>query len=156
MELENTLISDKFLPRYLYLGPSVKKRMWVNAVLIVIGWLCVVLGVLGIFLPLLPTTPFLLLAAACFMRSSPKFYAWLVEHPKLGKYIIYYLNGQGIPKRAKIMAIGMIWFTMGISVIWVVPVLWVKFLLFFIGASVSIYLWRQPTFEPVDDDNKPS
>lgn len=90
------------------------------------------------------------------MRSSPKFYAWLVEHPRLGKYVIYYLNGQGIPKRAKIMAIAMIWFTMGISVIWVVPVLWVKFLLFFIGASVSIYLWRQPTFEPVNDDNKPS
>jgi uncharacterized membrane protein YbaN (DUF454 family) len=134
----------------------VNRRKWVNAVLIVFGWLCVVLGVLGIFLPLLPTTPFLLLAAACFMRSSPKFYAWLVEHPKLGKYIIYYLNGQGIPKRAKIMAILMIWFTMGISVIWVVPVLWVKLLLLLVGVSVSIYLWRQPTFEPNNDDITPS
>lgn len=132
------------------------RRKWVNAVLIVFGWLCVILGVLGIFLPLLPTTPFLLLAAACFMRSSPKFYAWLVEHPKLGKYIIYYLNGQGIPKRAKIMATLMIWFTMGISVIWVAPVLWVKLLLLLIGASVSIYLWRQPTFEPNNDDISPS
>ena len=133
-----------------------RNRKWVNGILIVIGWLCVILGVLGIFLPLLPTTPFLLLAAACFMRSSPKFYQWLVEHPKLGKYIIYYLKGKGIPKRAKIMAICMIWFTMGISIIWVVPMLWVKLLLFFIGACVSIYLWRQPTIEAIDDDKTSS
>lgn len=116
--------------------------------LITVGWMSVVLGVLGIFLPLLPTTPFLLLAAACFVRSSPRFYNWLVQHPKLGKYIIHYLEGNGIPMRGKIMAITMIWVTMGISIIWVVPVWWVKWVLAAIGLSVSIYIARQPTLEP--------
>ncbi|EAT13152.1 DUF454 domain-containing protein [Bermanella marisrubri] len=113
--------------------------------LIGFGWISVVLGVVGIFLPLLPTTPFLLLAAACFVRSSPRFYNWLVQHPKLGNYIIHYLEGNGIPLRGKIMAITMIWVTMGISIIWVVPVWWVKWVLAAIGLSVSIYIARQPT-----------
>lgn len=115
--------------------------------LIAVGWTSVVLGVLGIFLPLLPTTPFLLLAAACFVRSSSRFYNWLVQHPKLGKYIIHYLEGNGIPMRGKIMAITMIWVTMGISIIWVVPVWWVKWVLAAIGLSVSIYIARQPTLD---------
>ena len=66
-------------------------------VLLAIGWLSVALGVIGIFLPVLPTTPFLLLAAACFARSSPRFYQWLVEHPRLGPWIRDYLDGNGGP-----------------------------------------------------------
>lgn len=119
-----------------------------KTLLIIIGWISVVLGVIGIFLPLLPTTPFLLLAAACFVRSSPRFYQWLVDHPRLGKYIIYYLNGQGIPVKAKIMAISLIWITIGSSVIWIVPIFWVRVLLLIIAVSVSIYLIRQPTYDP--------
>lgn len=115
--------------------------------LIAIGWICVVLGVLGIFLPLLPTTPFLLLAAACFVRSSPRFYHWLVSHPKLGKYVLHYLNGEGLPKKAKLYTIGTIWLTMGISAWLVVPVIWGKLGLFLIGGCVSIYIWRLPTLE---------
>lgn len=124
------------------------KRPIFRYLLISIGWLSVVLGVLGIFLPVLPTTPFLLLAAACFVRSSPRFYQWLVDHPKLGKYIIYYLEGRGIPTRAKWMAIAMIWTTISLSALLVVPIFWVQVLLFGIAISVSIYLLRQPTWEP--------
>ena len=113
--------------------------------LLFIGWISVILGVLGIFLPLLPTTPFLLLAAACFVRSSPRFYQWLVEHPKLGKYVLHYLNGEGIPMRAKIVAITMIWITMSISAWLVVPFIWGKIALLSIGLCVSIYIYRQPT-----------
>jgi uncharacterized membrane protein YbaN (DUF454 family) len=109
-----------------------------------VGWLSVVLGVLGIFLPLLPTTPFLLLAAACFVRSSPKFYQWLIQHPKLGRYILAYLEGSGIPKRAKIITIMMIAATMSFS-IYLVPLIWVKGLLIAIGVCVSIYILKQPT-----------
>lgn len=127
------------------------KRLWWRYCLIAIGWISVVLGVLGIFLPVLPTTPFLLLAAACFVRSSPQFYQWLVDHPKLGKYIIYYLEGKGIPTRAKWMAISMIWVTISLSALLVVPITWVKVLLFIIAISVSIYIIRQPTWEPENE-----
>ncbi len=115
-----------------------------KGLLITIGWLSVILGVLGIFLPLLPTTPFLLLAAACFVRSSPRFYEWLVQHPKLGRYVLAYLEGSGIPKRAKYITIMMIFSTMSLSIYWV-PLVWVKFLLVGIGVCVSIYILKQPT-----------
>ena len=115
-----------------------------KSLLLAIGWISVVLGVLGIFLPLLPTTPFLLLAAACFVRSSPKFYQWLVDHPRLGSYVLHYLNGEGIPKRAKFVSIGMIALTISFS-IWIVPIVWVKVLLLVIALSVSTYILRQPT-----------
>lgn len=71
-----------------------------------LGWLCVVLGFAGIFLPVLPTTPFLLLAAACFVRTSPRFYQWLIRHPRMGRYLVYYLDGKGMPLRAKIYSLG--------------------------------------------------
>ncbi len=119
-----------------------------KGLLIVIGSISVVLGVVGIFLPLLPTTPFLLLSAACFVRSSPKFYQWLIKHPKLGGYILHYLNGEGIPKRAKWLTIAMIWSTISVSAFFFVPIFWVKCLLFFIAASVSLYLLRLPTPQP--------
>lgn len=115
--------------------------------LIGVGWLSVFLGVLGIFLPLLPTTPFLLLAAACFVRTSPKFYNWLIEHPKLGKYILHYLDGKGLPLKAKIFTITLIWVTMGTSAWLVVPIIWGKLTLLAIGLAVSIYIWRLPTLE---------
>jgi len=127
------------------LAENNKKHPVITWILLAVGWLSVVLGVIGIFLPLLPTTPFLLLAAACFVRSSPRFYQWLVEHPKLGKYVLHYLNGEGIPMRAKVIAIGMIWVTMSISAWLVVPVIWGKLTLLAIGLSVSIYIYRQPT-----------
>ncbi len=115
--------------------------------LMTIGWLSVVLGTLGIFLPVLPTTPFLLLAAGCFMRSSPKFYQWLVQHPRLGGYLVHYLNGKGIPKRAKFITIFMIWLSIGVSTWLVIPFLWGKIGMLSIALGVSIYILRQPTLE---------
>ena len=130
----------------------IRQHPWFKAFLIVIGWISVVLGVLGIFLPVLPTTPFLLLAAACFVRSSPRFYQWLVEHPRLGGYILHYLNGEGIPVRAKVIAISMIWLTMGLSAWLVIPLFWVKMLMFSIGFAVSIYILRQPNYQgPIEE-----
>ena len=70
---------------------------------------------MGIFLPLLPTVAFWLLAAACFARSSPRFHAWLLNHPHFGPVIRQYQSGAGIPKAAKIKAITLIWVSMGIS-----------------------------------------
>ena len=94
-------------------------------VLFAIGWLSVALGVIGIFLPVLPTTPFLLLAAACFARSSPRFYQWLVEHPRLGPWIRDYLDGNGIPLKGKVYAIGLMWLSIGVSC-YLVPLPWAR------------------------------
>ena len=112
--------------------------------LIAIGWGSVVLAVIGIFLPLLPTVPLLLLAAACFARSSERFYHWLVTHPRLGPLISDYLNGQGIPLRAKFYAIGLLWLSISLSVLLWVPLLWVDLQLILIGTGVTIYLLRLP------------
>ena len=120
------------------------KNKALRLLLLVIGWLSVVLGVIGIFLPVLPTTPFLLLAAACFARTSPKFYNWLVGHPRLGKYIVYYLEGKGLPLKAKVYTITLIAISMGITS-YLVPVLAVKVLLPLVGVLVALYIVRQPT-----------
>jgi len=109
------------------------------------GWLCVVLGIAGIPLPILPTTPFLLLAAACFLRSSPRFYQWLVNHPRLGKYILSYLDGKGIPIKGKIYTLVLMWSTLLVSAFVVVDVTAVKIVLPLIGLGVSCYILRLPT-----------
>ena len=115
--------------------------------LLSIGWISVGLGVLGIALPLLPTTPFLLLAAACFLRSSGEFHAWLVGHPHLGKYLAYYLGNGGMPFRAKVYTIGILWSSMTLSA-WVVNKPWVTIMLLITGLAVSFYIGRMPTREP--------
>ena len=122
------------------------KNKALRVLLIIVGWLSVLLGVMGIFLPVLPTTPFLLLAAACFVRTSPKFYQWLVEHPKLGKYIVYYLEGKGIPLKAKVYTIVLMMMTMGMTA-YFVPVTAVRILLPLVGVLVALYIVRQPTLE---------
>ena len=126
---------------------QIRQSRWYRGLLIALGWVFVGLGVLGIFLPLMPTTIFLILAAWCFWRSSPKFYQWLIDHPRLGRYVLHYLRGDGIPKRAKIVAIGMIVVTMSSSVWLIHPPAWVIGLLVVIGVSVSTYILMQPTYE---------
>jgi uncharacterized membrane protein YbaN (DUF454 family) len=112
--------------------------------LLCVGWLSVALGVIGIFLPVLPTTPFLLLAAWCFMRTSPRFYNWLISHPKLGKYLVYYLEGKGIPLKAKVYSIVLMAMGMGFTIYWV-PLIEIKILLPLVGVLVALYIVRQPT-----------
>lgn len=112
--------------------------------LLAIGWLSVALGVLGIFLPVLPTTPFLLLAAACFMRSSKRFYLWLVNHRQLGPWIVDYLEGQGIPLKGKIYAIGLMWLSISLSC-YLVPLFWVRAFMLTSAVLVSLYILKQKT-----------
>lgn len=122
------------------------KRKVIHGFLFSVGCLSVALGVIGIFLPVMPTTPFLLLAAACFMRTSPKFYNWLVNHPKLGKYIVYYFEGKGIPLKAKVYSIGLMAISMGVTS-YIVPVLAVKIALPLVGVLVALYIVRLPTLD---------
>lgn len=115
----------------------------VRILLLTIGSISVVLGVVGVFLPLLPTTPFLLLAAACYVRSSPRFYNWLVSHPVLSKYLLAYLDGNGIPKKAKYYTLATMWLTMSVSA-FIVPLWQVQVLLLCVALGVSTYIWRLP------------
>ncbi|MFJ5295390.1 YbaN family protein [Pseudomonas sp. NPDC088368] len=111
-----------------------------------VGWLSVALGVIGIFLPVLPTTPFLLLAAACFARSSPRFYHWLVDHPRLGPWIRGYLEGDGIPLKGKVYAIGLMWLSIGFSC-WLVPMVWARVGMVVCAVGVTVYIARQKTLK---------
>lgn len=113
--------------------------------LISAGLLCTGLGVIGIFVPLLPTTPFLLLAAACFARSSERFHTWLVEHRHLGPMVRGYLDGSGIPLRAKQTAITLVWLTLPPSALLLVPQIWAKILLLLLALAITWYIWSQPT-----------
>jgi uncharacterized membrane protein YbaN (DUF454 family) len=112
------------------------------------GLFSIGLAVLGIFLPLLPTVPLLLLAAACFARSSERFHRHLLEHRRLGPLIRPYLAGAGIPRKAKASAIILIWLTIPASALYIVPLFWVKALLIGIAAAVTIYLLLLPTLDP--------
>ncbi len=117
----------------------------VRALLMVTGLLAVILGCVGIFLPLLPTVPFLLLAAACFARSSDRLYALLLGHPRLGPIIRGYAEGSGLPARAKGTAIATIWLTIPPSAIFMVPDYLAKALLFAVATGITIYLLMLPT-----------
>ncbi len=119
----------------------------VRYALLAVGWLSVALGVIGIFLPVLPTTPFLLLAAACFVRSSQRFYDWLVMHPRLGPWFRDYLEGNGIPHKAKVYTIITMWLSIGISC-WLVPLPWARIGMLISATLVALYIIRLPTLPP--------
>ncbi|ERI53909.1 DUF454 domain-containing protein [Pseudomonas sp. AOB-7] len=116
----------------------------VRYLLLALGWLCVALGVIGIFLPVLPTTPFLLLAAACFVRSSRRFYIWLVTHPHLGPWIRDYLDGQGIPLKGKVYALALMWASIALSC-YLVPLPWARAFMLTSAVLVSLYILKQKT-----------
>lgn len=109
------------------------------------GWLFFGMGVVGMFLPVWPTTPFMLLAAACFMRSSERLHTWLVNHPKYGQHIRDYLEGRGLQRKTKAVAIGTMWASILLSATLVVPHPEIDVLLVIIAVGVTIYLVRQPT-----------
>jgi len=125
-------------------APIDNRPLILRYALLAVGWLSVVLGVIGIFVPVLPTTPFLLLAAACFARSSPRFYRWLVEHPRLGPWISDYLSGNGIPLKGKVYAIGLMWASILLSC-YLVPLPWARAFMLTSAVLVTIYILRQKT-----------
>ena len=117
----------------------------VRYVLLVAGSIFLVLGTLGIFLPVLPTTPFLLLTAACYARGSIRIYNWLMNNRYFGAYIRSWREEKRIPLRIKIFAITMIVLTIGSSIVFVIPILAAKILTGLIGATVIIYIARFPS-----------
>jgi uncharacterized membrane protein YbaN (DUF454 family) len=115
--------------------------------LAIAGSFSLILGVIGIFLPLLPTTPLLLLAAACYIRSSKKLYTFLINNKYLGTYIRDYQEKGAIPKKTKIIAICFLWLSIGGSVLFIITKLFVKFILISIATGVTIHILRLKTSE---------
>ena len=113
---------------------------FIRGVLIIAGTFFVGLGILGIFLPLLPTTPFLLLAAAFYARSSKRFYNWLLGNKWFGRYIKNYREGKGVPSKAKILSISLLWLTIMFSTVFIVDNLFVRIILILIAIGVSIHI----------------
>ncbi len=107
--------------------------------LIIAGIISLSLGVMGMFLPVLPTTPFLLLAAGCFLRSSKRLYDWLLNHRRLGTYIKDFLLYKAISKRLKIVSVSTLWITILFSVI-VVKIIAIKILLILIAIAVTAHI----------------
>ena len=119
-----------------------------KTLLIIAGTLCLVMGVVGMFLPVLPTTPFLLLAAYCYARSSRRFYTWLVTNRWFGEYIRNYREGRGIPLKQKLLTITLLWVSIGYTAGFVVMPWWLRLILVGIGAGVTAHLVRTKTYKP--------
>lgn len=119
---------------------------------ILFGSIFVFLGVVGIFLPLLPTTPFLLLAAALYVRSSERLYSWLLHQRLLGPYLRNFMERKAIPLHAKIIAISMMWATMLYCTFFLIPLVWVKILMTAIACGVTIYILSFKTLRKSDYD----
>lgn len=111
---------------------------------VILGLLSVVLGALGIFLPLLPTVPFILLAVFCFARSSEKLHSWLINHPWFSVAIADWQRERGIRRRIKKRAMMLSVLSFAISIA-IVPLFWVKVLLLIMMLILITYLWRLPT-----------
>lgn len=110
-----------------------------------LGILCVVLGFIGVFLPLLPTTPFLLLALLLFARSDPRWRVRILRHKLLGPYVAGYASNVGIPMRMKMITIGVLWATMLCSIFFFVHLAWVRWMLAGIAVAVTIHILMKKT-----------
>lgn len=110
--------------------------------LIFLGTVCVALGVLGMFLPLLPTTVFLLAAAYCYSKSSERFHNWLLSNKLCGKYISNYKSGRGMTVRNKVTSLLSMWLSIGLSIWFVGGKLWVSIMLAAIALAITTHiLW---------------
>jgi uncharacterized membrane protein YbaN (DUF454 family) len=114
---------------------TAKRRLLIGA-----GTLSTGLGIIGIFVPILPTTPFLLLAAACYMRSSERFYQWLINNRIFGAYVRNYIEGRGMPVRIKIFTILLLWLAIGLSITFGVQNIVIRIVLICIAIGVTAHI----------------
>lgn len=130
---------------------STNNNPLINFLLILAGSISVLLGIIGIFVPILPTTPFLLLAAACYIRSSDKFYSWLINNRWLGKYIQDYREKRGMKLSSKVLSISMLSVSIMYAVIYATDILILRIVLLLIAVSVTYHLISIKTLRSDDD-----
>ena len=114
---------------------AVKRWLLIGA-----GTLSAGLGIIGVFVPILPTTPFLLLAAACYMRSSERFYRWLIDNRIFGAYVRNYIEGRGMPIKIKISTILLLWLTIALTVAFAVENMVVRIILLCVAVGVTAHI----------------
>ncbi len=112
---------------------------------VVLGTLFVALGVAGAVLPLLPTTPFMLLAAACYARASTRFYNWLLNNPLFGPTVLEWRRHRSLPWRVKVTAIVLMALTLSVSIVCFVPQAELQAALAVFGLLLAAYLYRIPS-----------
>ncbi len=127
---------------------NLSPNRYVRVLLMIAGTFFVAVGLIGVILPILPTTPFLLLAAACYSKSSERCHRWLLTNRLFGNYIHNYLRGRGIPMRVKLSTIGFLWVTISVSAFFFVNILWVRLLLFVIAIGVTLHILTLRTLKP--------
>ena len=113
-------------------------------VLLACAWIFLAIGIAGLFLPLLPGTVFLILAAACFTRSSPAFETWLLDHPRFGQPLIDWRREGAISRKAKIASVSLMALSYGIVLVFGPPQLWLKLLIGIILAASAAFVLSRP------------
>ncbi|MEN8113428.1 MAG: YbaN family protein [Actinomycetota bacterium] len=135
-------------------GPIARpdRARWLRPLFLVVGLLSLAIAIAGIVLPLVPTTPLVLVAAYCFARSSERLHSWLVGHPRLGRYISDFEAGRGIPIRAKVIALVMasVAFAYGFTVVADKPIAIVVLAVVALWAIVTIL--RVPSYPTSDSE----
>lgn len=117
---------------------------------IALGMIALGLGIAGVVLPVLPTTPFVLLAAACFARGSQRFHDWLLAHPLFGPIIIEWNEYGSIPWRTKIVAIVLMSTTLTVSIVFFIEPRWLQAALALLGMLLATWLYRVPSRDHPD------
>jgi uncharacterized protein len=120
-----------------------------NILLISFGTISLVVGIIGMFLPLLPTTPLLLLASSCYIKSSPKLSGKLLNSKILGNYIKNYQENKGIPLKTKVLVLILLWISLSYSIFFAVSNLIIRLLLFIIGALVTKHILTIKTLKSI-------
>ncbi len=125
-----------------------------NIILTILGLISLGLGILGAFLPVLPTTPLLLLAAALFLRGNRRLYDWLLNHPKLGPYITNFIKHRSIPLRIKIISVSTLWITLLYCAIFVAEHWALRAMFIAIAIGVTIHILSYKTAEKEQHSSK--
>jgi uncharacterized membrane protein YbaN (DUF454 family) len=121
-----------------------------KGIYIIVGTLALAIGIIGIFLPVVPTTPLVLLSAACYLRGSEKLHRWILSNPRFGEIIENYESGKGLKRSIKVKAIGLMWIMILISAFYFVDSVIARIAMILISSLVTIYLIRLPTIvDPV-------
>ena len=116
-------------------------------ILAFLGSVSLTLGIVGIFVPMLPTTPFLLLTAALYFRSSPRLYEWLMNHPRLGTYIRNFRENKAIPLRVKIVSVSLVWATLLYCAFGIAREWWLQALFLLLATGITIHILHYKTLK---------